>query len=218
MMEQIEQVEGMERRWLVLATLMKLKQLCNHPAQFLGDGSPLQGRSSFPERLLEMLDEAVAAGDRALIFTQFSEMGERLKSHLESVFHRETLFLHGGVRRKAREQMVDCFQNGPPGPPFFILSIKAGGVGLNLTGASHVFHFDRWWNPAVANQATDQAFRIGQQKNVQVHKFIGSGTMKERIDELIESKRALAEHIVGAGEGWLTELSTDELRNIFTLR
>jgi SNF2 family DNA or RNA helicase len=218
MMHQIEQVEGMERRGLVLATLLKLKQVCNHPAQFLRDGSPMEGRSGKLERLVEMLEEVVAAGDRALIFTQFSEMGERLKGHLESVFHRETLFLHGGVRRRVREQMVDRFQEGTRGPPFFILSIKAGGVGLNLTGASHVFHFDRWWNPAVENQATDRAYRIGQLKNVQVHKFICSGTMEDRIDELIESKQALAENIVGAGEGWLTELSTDELRDIFTLR
>jgi len=218
MMAQIEDSEGMERRGLVLSTLMKLKQVCNHPAQFLRDGSPLVGRSGKMERLVEMLEEAVATGDRALIFTQFAEMGELLKGHLQSVFNREALFLHGGVSRKVREAMVARFQEGASGLPFFILSLKAGGVGLNLTGANHVFHFDRWWNPAVENQATDRAFRIGQQKNVQAHKFICSGTMEERIDDLIESKRELAENIIGAGEGWLTELSTDELRDIFTLR
>ena len=218
MMRQIEEAEGIERRGLVLATLMKLKQVCNHPAQFLQDDSPPAGRSGKLERLEEMLEEVVATGDRALIFTQFSEMGQMLQARLQAAFNREALFLHGGVTRKVRERLVSRFQEETSGPPFFILSVKAGGVGLNLTAANHVFHFDRWWNPAVENQATDRAFRIGQQKNVQVHKFICSGTMEDRIDELIESKRALAENIVGTGEGWLTELSTNELRDIFTLR
>ena len=218
MMKQIEEAEGIERRGLVLATLLKLKQVCNHPAQFLKDGSSLKERSGKLERLVEMLEEVVAGEDRALIFTQFSEMGKLLQGHLRAVFGREALFLHGRVRQKVRDLMVARFQEETSGPPFFILSLKAGGLGLNLTGANHVFHFDRWWNPAVEDQATDRAFRIGQRRNVQVHKFICGGTMEDRIDELIESKKALAENIIGAGEGWLTEMSTDELRDIFTLR
>ncbi|MBN1935563.1 MAG: DEAD/DEAH box helicase, partial [Anaerolineae bacterium] len=226
-MERLQSVEeGIERRGIVLGVLMRLKQVCNHPAQFLGDGSELAGRSGKLERLSEMLEEALDVGDKALIFTQFAEMGHMLHGYLGAQFGQEVLFLHGGTLPKQRDRMVARFQssaNGsaPPAggaPPIFILSLKAGGVGLNLTAANHVFHFDRWWNPAVENQATDRAFRIGQTRDVQVHKFICAGTLEERIDELIESKKALAESVVGAGEGWLTELSTDELRDLMTLR
>ncbi|WP_246273151.1 DEAD/DEAH box helicase [Candidatus Hakubella thermalkaliphila] len=217
MLKKIEESEGIERKGLVLSTLMKLKQVCNHPAHFLGDGSALDGRSGKLTRLEEMLDEVLSEGHRALIFTQFSEMGKILKGHLQGVFGCEVLFLHGQVAQKARDHLVTRFQEEVQGPPIFILSLKAGGLGLNLTRASHVFHFDRWWNPAVENQATDRVFRIGQKKNVQVHKFVCSGTLEERIDEMIESKKALAENIVGTGEAWLTEMSTDQLRSLLAL-
>jgi SNF2 family DNA or RNA helicase len=145
-------------------------------------------------------------------------MGELLRRHLQEVFAVEVLFLHGGVPAKARDRMVERFQEEDGGPPIFVLSLKAGGTGLNLTRANHVFHYDRWWNPAVENQATDRAFRIGQSKNVQVHKFLCVGTLEERIDEMIEEKKALAENVLGSGEGWLTELSTDELKDVLGLR
>ena len=210
--------EGIERRGVVLGALTRLKQVCNHPAQFLGDGSALPGRSGKLDRLGEMLEEALSVGDRALIFTQFAEMGHMLRAHLQEMFGVEVLFLHGGTPQKQRDRMVARFQQERDGPPIFLLSLKAGGTGLNLTAANHVFHYDRWWNPAVEDQATDRAFRIGQTRDVQVHKFLCAGTLEERIDELIESKKALAASVVGAGEAWLTELSTDELRDLMSLR
>ncbi len=210
--------EGIERRGVVLGALMRLKQVCNHPTQFLGDGSALPGRSGKLNRLGEMLEEALSIGDRALVFTQFAQMGHMLRAHLGALFGLEVIFLYGGTPQKQRDRMVARFQQVRGGPEIFILSLKAGGTGLNLTAANHVFHFDRWWNPAVEDQATDRAYRIGQTRDVQVHKFICAGTLEERIDELIESKKALAESVVGAGESWLTELSTDELRDIMTLR
>ncbi|MGI9861237.1 DEAD/DEAH box helicase [Moorella naiadis] len=218
MLQRIETAAGIERKGLVLATLAKLKQVCNHPAQFLGDGSTLFGRSGKLARLQEMLEEVLAAGEKALIFTQFAVMGQMLQECLQEVFNREVLFLHGGVPRSRREELIRRFQEEGEGLPFFILSLKAGGVGLNLTRANNVFHFDRWWNPAVEDQATDRAFRIGQQRSVQVYKFICAGTLEERIDALIESKRGLARQIVGTGEGWLTEMSTGELRELLSLR
>jgi SNF2 family DNA or RNA helicase len=169
------------------------------------------------QRLEEMLEEVLAEGDRCLIFTQFAEWGKLLQAHLHQRFNREVLYLYGSTSRKQREEMVDRFQNDPQAPRIFILSLKAGGVGLNLTRANHVFHFDRWWNPAVENQATDRVFRIGQTRNVQVHKFVCTGTLEERIHELIESKKALSEQVVGAGESWLTELGTDQLRSLLLL-
>jgi SNF2 family DNA or RNA helicase len=217
-LDTIESSDGIQRKGIVLATLARLKQVCNHPAHFLGDNSPLPGRSGKLARLTEMLEEAIAEGDRVLVFTQFAEMGEMLRRHLQETFGREALFLHGGVPRKKRDDMVARFQEEPDGPQVFILSLKAGGTGLNLTRASHVFHFDRWWNPAVENQATDRAFRIGQKKNVQVHKFVCAGTLEERIDEMIEHKKTIAAGVVGTGEGWLTELSTAQLKDLFTLR
>ena len=210
--------EGIERRGVVLGALTRLKQVCNHPAQFLGDGSALPGRSGKLDRLGEMLEEALSVGDRALIFTQFAEMGHMLRAHLQSLFGVEVLFLHGGTPQKQRDQMVARFQAEGDSPPIFLLSLKAGGTGLNLTAANHVFHYDRWWNPAVEDQATDRAFRIGQTRDVQVHKFLCAGTLEERVDELIESKKALAASVVGAGEAWLTELSTDELCDLMSLR
>ena len=217
--DQIESAEGIRRKGIVLATLMKLKQVCNHPVQFLGDNTAVAGRSGKLERLTEMLDEAISAGDRALVFTQFSEMGTLLKRHLQDTFGCEVLFLHGTTPKAQRDLMVERFQ-GKDGdaPPVFLLSLKAGGTGLNLTAASHVFHFDRWWNPAVENQATDRAFRIGQTRRVQVHKFVCVGTLEEKIDAMIEHKKVVAGSVVGSGEAWLTKLSNAELKELFALR
>jgi SNF2 family DNA or RNA helicase len=187
----------------------------------IGDGYTPDGedlRSGKLQRLEELLEEVVSVGDRALVFTQFAEMGGLLKSYLQARLGVATQFLHGGTPTAQRTEMVRRFQEDPDGPPIFILSLKAGGVGLNLTRATHVFHFDRWWNPAVENQATDRAFRIGQQRNVQVHKFVVTGTLEEKIDEMIEGKQALAASVLGTGEGWLTELSTNQLRELVTLR
>lgn len=217
-LRQLEEAEGeMRRRGVVLAMLSKLKQVCNHPAHFLGDGSVLEDRSGKLIRLEELIEELLGEGDRALIFTQFTAMGDRLQPYLQQRFGTEVLYLHGGVPRQQRDRMVERFQ-AEDGPPLFLLSLKAGGTGLNLTRANHVIHFDRWWNPAVENQATDRAFRIGQTRNVQVRKFVCTGTLEERIDAMIEQKRELAENVIGAGEGWITEMSTAELRDLFTLR
>ena len=193
--------------------------MCNHPAQFLGDNSPIPGRSGKLARLTEMLDEVLQAGDRALVFTQFTEMGDIIQRHLQETFGREVLFLHGGVPREAARPDGGALPGRrPTGPRLFLLSLKAGGTGLNLTAANHVFHFDRWWNPAVENQATDRAFRIGQTRNVQVHKFVCVGTLEEKIDEMIERKKEVAGTVVGTGEGWLTELSNEQLKDLFALR
>ena len=216
-MRRVEAADGIERRGRVLALLLFLKQICNHPAQYLGEAGPLPRRSGKLARLSEMLEEAIAEGDKALVFTQFREMGNRLVSHLESVLGVEVAFLHGGTPRKARDEMVRRFQDEPHGPPIFLLSVKAGGTGLNLTAASHVFHFDRWWNPAVEDQATDRAYRIGQKRAVQVHKLVCAGTVEEKVDRLLERKRDLAAKIVQAGESWITELGNDELRDLFSL-
>ena len=218
MLGRIDSASGMERRGIILSTLLKLKQVCNHPAQFLHDKSSLDNRSGKLTRLAEMLEEAIGEGDRALVFTQFAEMGWMLQTYLARALDCEVLFLHGGVPQKARDKMIQRFQNDPSGPPVFILSLKAGGTGVNLTRASYVFHFDRWWNPAVENQATDRAFRIGQAKNVHVYKFVCPGTVEERVDQLIQEKKALAEEIIGTGEDWITEMSTDQLRDLFVLR
>ncbi|MBM3333980.1 DEAD/DEAH box helicase, partial [Candidatus Sumerlaeota bacterium] len=216
--EPLESSEGIQRKGLILATLMKLKQVCNHPAQFLKDNSTIAGRSGKLARLTEMLDEILEVGDGALVFTQFAEMGTVLQKHLQETFGREVPFLHGGVPKRRRDEMVERFQTASNGSGVFILSLKAGGTGLNLTRANHVFHFDRWWNPAVENQATDRVFRIGQTRDVQVHKFLCLGTLEEKIDEIIERKKDVAERVVGTGEGWLTELSTAELKNLLALR
>ena len=214
----LDQAEGIQRKGMILATLSKLKQVCNHPAQFLSDNSPIPGRSGKLARLIEMVEEMLEVGDRALVFSQFAEMGALLQRYLQEVFGREVLFLHGGVSKKHRDLMVERFQADGNGPSLFILSLKAGGTGLNLTRASHVIHFDRWWNPAVENQATDRAYRIGQSRNVQVHKFICAGTLEEKIDEMIERKKEISEKVIGTGEAWLTELSTARLKDLFALR
>ncbi|WP_086661262.1 DEAD/DEAH box helicase [Lentzea kentuckyensis] len=216
MLEKIEESEGIGRKGLVLATMSKLKQVCNHPAHFLGDGSRIAGRSGKLARLEEVLEEVLAEGDKALCFTQFTEFGSMLVPYLAARFDTEVMFLHGGTNKASRDRMVERFQD-KNGPSLFLLSLKAGGTGLNLTAANHVIHLDRWWNPAVEDQATDRAFRIGQRRNVQVRKFVCIGTLEERIDAMIEEKRALAQLVVGAGENWLTELSTAQLRDLLTL-
>ncbi|GLZ52288.1 DEAD/DEAH box helicase [Actinomycetospora sp. NBRC 106378] len=213
--------EGIERRGKVLAALTKLKQVCDHPALLLHDGSALARRSGKLARVEEIVAEILAAGEKALLFTQFTEFGDALAPHLARRFGVEVLWLHGGTSRRARDTMVEAFQaDDGSGPPLFLLSLKAGGTGLTLTAAQHVIHLDRWWNPAVEDQATDRAFRIGQKRTVQVRKLVCGGTVEERIDDLIEGKRALAGQVIGDGgddPDWLTGLSTDELRRMVAL-
>ncbi|MEY4544616.1 MAG: polymerase-associated protein RapA [Pseudomonadota bacterium] len=216
-LRRIESSDGIERRGRVLALLMFTKQICNHPAQYLGESGPLPKRSGKLARTTEMLEEAVASGDKALVFTQFREMGDKLALHFSANLGCEVVFLHGGTPKKARDEMIRRFQEEPHGPRIFVLSIKAGGTGLNLTAASHVFHFDRWWNPAVEDQATDRAYRIGQKRTVQVHKLVCVGTVEEKIDRLLDQKRDLASKVVGDGEQWITELDGRALRDLFAL-
>ncbi|GAA2967935.1 DEAD/DEAH box helicase [Actinokineospora diospyrosa] len=216
MLVKVEEAEGVQRKGLVLATMTKLKQVCNHPAHFLGDGSRIAGRSGKLARLEETLEQVLAEGERALCFTQYTEFGAMLVPYLAARFDTEVLFLHGGTSRAQRDAMVSRFQSGS-GPAIFVLSLKAGGTGLTLTEANHVIHLDRWWNPAVEDQATDRAFRIGQRKDVQVRKFVCIGTLEERIDKMIEAKRALSKLVVGSGESWLTELSDGELLELVAL-
>ncbi len=211
-----DETDGMERRGLVLAGIMKLKQVCNHPSHFLGDSSTLAGRSGKLRRTEELLDEIVAAGDKTLVFTQFTAWGDQLTPYLEARLGIECWWLHGGVARAARDEMVETFSSSA-GPGVLLLSVKAGGTGLNLTAANHVIHYDRWWNPAVEDQATDRAYRIGQDRTVQVHKLVSAGSIEERIDEVITGKRELAERVVSSGEERLTELSTAELADALRL-
>jgi SNF2 family DNA or RNA helicase len=217
LLERIGAARGAARRARVLVLLLRLKQLCDHPALLLADGNFSPIRSAKVTRLLEMLEETWAERRPALLFTQFASMGEILAKTLRERFGSEVLFLHGGVPRKARAEMVRRFQEDDDPPLFFVLSLKAGGSGLNLTRASHVFHVDRWWNPAVEDQATDRVFRIGQTRHVQVHKFVCRGTLEERIDAMIEEKKALARTIVGAGESWITTMSDGELAELVRL-
>ncbi|MBB6731821.1 DEAD/DEAH box helicase [Cohnella zeiphila] len=235
LLERMKTLEGIERKGAILAALTRLKQLCDHPSLLEKDFSlpepdaadeaavaALVARSSKLERLLEMVREVRDEGERCLIFTQYIGMGEMLRTVLSRELEEPVLYLNGSVSKTARDQMIERFQSQslPPGeqPGVFVLSLKAGGVGLNLTAANHVFHFDRWWNPAVENQATDRAYRMGQTRDVQVHKFISIGTLEERIDEMLESKQQLSDNVISSSEGWITELSTDELRELFTLR
>jgi SNF2 family DNA or RNA helicase len=217
-LERIEASEGIGRKGEVLAALTRLKQICNHPAHFLADGSTLSGRSGKLTRLTEMVEELLAEGDRTLVFTQYAEMGKLIQRHLREALSVDVLFLHGAVPASERERLIGAFQDDREGPPVFVLSLKAGGFGLNLTEARHVFHFDRWWNPAVEDQATDRAFRIGQKRSVAVYKFICAGTVEERVDELAERKKEIAEAVIQSGEGFVTELSTASLRDLFELR
>ncbi|MBF6125456.1 DEAD/DEAH box helicase [Nocardia brasiliensis] len=220
MLAKIKDAKGMARKGAVLSALTRLKQVCNHPAHYLGDGSGILHRGSHRSGKLalveDVLDAVLADGEKALLFTQFREFGELIAPYLTERFGTEIPFLHGGVPKQRRDSMVTRFQE-PDGPSLMLLSLKAGGTGLNLTAANHVVHLDRWWNPAVENQATDRAFRIGQQRNVQVRKLVCVDTIEERIDEMINGKRQLADLAIGAGENWITELSTDDLRELFTL-
>ena len=231
MMNEVEQSDGIQRRGLVLSTLVKLKQVCNHPGHYAQAGhrdgvtvtqSSTPGlqstRSGKSARLMTLLEEVVSTGEKALVFTQFREMGRLLSAMIQHDLNCETLFLHGGTPTKRRQQFIDRFQDDEGNVPVFILSLKAGGVGLNLTAANHVFHYDRWWNPAIENQATDRAFRIGQKKTVHVHKFVCTGTLEERIDQMIEQKMELSENIVGSGESWISDLSAGQLREMLVLR
>jgi SNF2 family DNA or RNA helicase len=242
LMERMQKLEGIERKGAILAALTRLKQLCDHPMLMTKESLPetslpslatseepqldtdaIVSRSSKLERLLAMVKELREEGDRCLIFTQYIGMGQMLKLVLEQELRESVLYLNGSTSKVARDKMIDQFQSkeqpeSAEQPNVFILSLKAGGVGLNLTAANHVFHFDRWWNPAVENQATDRAYRMGQTRDVQVHKFISLGTLEERIDEMLESKQQLSENVISSSEGWITELSTDELKDLFTLR
>ena len=215
---ELEKAEGMSRRGLILSSLTKLKQICNHPRQFLQDDSDFSTeRSHKLDRLSEMVAEVVSEGESLLIFTQFTEIGAALEHFLRHNHLLNTYYLHGGTSRKKRERMIAEFQDPETEASAFILSLKAGGVGITLTKANHVFHFDRWWNPAVEDQATDRAFRIGQTKNVFVHKFVAIGTLEERIDEMIEDKKKLAGAVVGSDESWLTELDNEAFQQLIAL-
>lgn len=230
LMERMQKLEGMERKGAILSALTQLKQLCDHPVLLTKEG-PLSEeslhaeeireafvtRSAKLERLVAMVGELRDEGDSCLIFTQYVSMGKLLADILQAERDEPVLYLNGSTPKQERDKMIDTFQ-AAGGPGIFILSLKAGGVGLNLTAANHVFHFDRWWNPAVENQATDRAYRMGQKRNVQVHKFISLGTLEEKIDEMLESKMSLSENVISTSEAWITELSNEELHDLFALR
>ncbi len=216
-LEKIKALGGIKRKGQILTALIRLKQICNHPVHFLKDGGTLENRSGKLDRLAEMLEEAVSEGDKALVFTQFSEMGNLMGPYFAEKLGCPVLYLCGGTSRMERDRLVKNFQSGIKGPAVFILSLRAGGTGLNLTAANHVFHFDRWWNPAVENQATDRAFRIGQTRDVQVHKLISMGTLEERIDRVLEKKMDLAGQIIDTGEDWITEMSDRQIEEFLLL-
>lgn len=245
LLQRMQKLEGIERKGAILAALTGLKQLCDHPMLLTKEALPdtdsdnkldtstLISRSSKLERLLDMVRELREEDERCLIFTQYVGMGKMLQAVLQQELNEPVLYLNGSTSKTARDRMIDRFQTPTPPvdesqlrtnqaisdqPNVFILSLKAGGVGLNLTAANHVFHFDRWWNPAVENQATDRAYRMGQTRDVQVHKFIALGTLEEKIDEMLESKQQLSDNVISSSEGWITELSTDALKDLFTLR
>ncbi|MHA7965037.1 DEAD/DEAH box helicase [Paenibacillus sp. CAU 1782] len=233
LLEKLKQLDGIQRKGAILGALTRLKQACDHPALLDEDtgtepeeGPPpseaIVARSSKLERLLSMVKELRESDERCLIFTQYIGMGKMIQDVLQRELGEPVLYLNGSTPKAQRDRMVERFQSRdlPPAeqPNVFILSLKAGGVGLNLTAANHVFHFDRWWNPAVENQATDRAYRMGQTRDVQVHKFISLGTLEERIDEMLENKQQLSDNVISSSEGWITELSTEALRELFTLR
>ena len=211
---EVGQAEGIARRGLVLKLLTGLKQIANHPAQFLGEPGPLAERSGKLEALDQLLESARQAGEATLVFTQYVKMGELVVRHLAERGHSIDM-LHGGQSVKARQKLVDRFQTGEL--DVLVLSLKAGGTGLNLTAATNVVHYDRWWNPAVEDQATDRAYRIGQKQTVTVHRIITEGTIEARVAELLRNKRQLADRVVGGGEGWIGELSDDELSDLVSL-
>ncbi len=217
-MDSIREASEIERRGRVLAMLTALKQVCNHPAHYLKDEhAQLAGRSGKLERLTDLLENLFDLGERALIFTQYREMGSLIQRHVVELFGYDVPFLHGATPTRRRDEIVARFQNAPDAAPVLVVSLRAGGTGLNLTRATHVVHYDRWWNPAVEDQATDRAYRIGQDRNVQVHKLVCQDTLEERIDNLLEEKRQLAEQVVGSGERWVTELDDETLRQLVAL-
>ena len=215
-LNEASKTEGMKRKGLILATLTKLKQICNHPAQFLSDGSAIAGRSGKLTRLEELLVDILGSNQQLLVFTQYREMGELLAEHLTGILGQQPPFLHGGVPRGKRDSMVTSFQAGE-GAPVLLVSLKAGGTGLNLTAANRVIHYDRWWNPAVEDQATDRAWRIGQNQTVFVHKLVCQGTLEEKIDQLLVDKKELADRSVGTGDDWFTDMNTEQLREVLSL-
>jgi SNF2 family DNA or RNA helicase len=214
--EQVTALAGMQRKALILKMLGKLKQICNHPALYLKEQQPKQivTRSHKIEKLVELTTNIREQQESCLIFTQYIGMGEMMRDLLVKEFGEKVLFLNGSVMKAERDRMVEAFQNKEY--PILILSLKAGGTGLNLTAANHVIHYDRWWNPAVENQATDRAYRIGQDRFVHVHKLITTGTIEEKIDEMLEKKQSLNDEIIQS-ENWITELSSDELEELFSL-
>jgi SNF2 family DNA or RNA helicase len=215
-LKEISGMEGVRRRGTVLKMITALKQICNHPDNFLKKGNALPDKSGKSMMLMDILSQIRDAGEKTLIFTQYREMGDILTEMVRNTFGMEPLFLHGGSSRSQRDLMVEDFQT-KRNKGIFILSLKAGGTGLNLTGASHVVHYDLWWNPAVEAQATDRAYRIGQSRNVMVNRLITRGTFEERIDEMLKSKKTLANLTVETGEKWIGELSDQELKEIFML-
>ena len=216
MLPQVDAASGIHRKGLVLATITKLKQICNHPLLFLKSEGEVRGRSAKLERIEEIIEEVLAEGDKVLLFTQYAQFGHLLRPYLQERFDTEVLFLHGGLNRAAREKVIDKFQK-KDGPSLFILSLKAGGFGLNLTEANQVVHIDQWWNPAVQEQATDRAYRIGQHRSVQVRRFICRGTLEEKIHQMLQYKRDLADQVVGSTKNMVLQLSTEELRNMLQL-
>ena len=213
----IENSDGMKRRGLILSAITKLKQICNHPDQYLGQNTFDPKESGKFQMLRDICETIYEKRERVLIFTQYKEITDKLSKYLETIFHGKGLVLHGGVKPAQRTEMVKEF-NSENYVPYMVLSVKAGGTGLNLTAANHVIHFDRWWNPAVENQATDRAFRIGQKKNVVVHKFVSEKTIEEKIDAMIESKKELAANVIGSGgENWITEMSNAEILSLMRL-
>lgn len=215
-LKDIDENEGIARKGLVLKLMIALKQIGNHPHQYLGKGKKVMEESGKAQLLLSLLENIRDANEKVLIFTQYRAMGELLATFISEKFGQEPLFLHGGVSRKQRDVLVERFQKSRT-DSIFILSLKAGGTGLNLTQGNHVIHYDLWWNPAVENQATDRAFRIGQTKNVMVYRLINQGTMEEKIDAMIRSKKELAELSVGNGETWLGDLSNEDLSELVKL-
>jgi SNF2 family DNA or RNA helicase len=216
-LSEVSEADGVSRRGRVLAMLTALKQVCNHPAHYLRDGDGAVARSGKLRRTVELLEAVLAADERALVFTQYREMGELLSTALTPIVGQRPAFLHGGLSVAERDELVRRFQEDDDAAPVLIISLRAGGVGLNLTRATHVLHYDRWWNPAVEDQATDRAYRIGQRRNVLVHKLVCQGTLEERIDAMLEDKRGLAEAVVGSGEGLVAELDDAALRALVLL-
>lgn len=217
MLEQSDNMKKIERKGKILAAITKFKQICNHPAQYIGNGDFSAAQSGKFQILAEICETIREKHESVLVFTHFKEMCAPLADFLETVFGRKGLIIHGSISAQTRGKIVERFNTEYV--PFMVLSLKAGGVGLNLTAANHVIYFDRWWNPAAENQATDRAFRIGQRKNVFVYKLISTGTIEEKIDAIIEDKMKLANELIpgSSGEGWITKMSNDELINLFSL-